>query len=127
MARTGGGVTYLVNLLPRLAALAPERRFRVLLRSPRVQAALPELPNLESELLPDTGMLARLAFTWTRVPRLARSWRADLCFSVAELAPLRAPCPVVASFRNPNVFTPLDQGWYPYQVWRLRFKNLHRF
>lgn len=117
MARTGGGVTYLVNLVPRLAALAPERSFRVLLRSPRVQ--LPAAPNLEVERLPEAGLLARVATAQTRLPALAASWRADVYFSTAELVPLRPPCPAIASFRNPNLFTELDQGWYPYQVWRL--------
>ncbi len=119
MAATGGGVTYLLNLLPRLAALAPERSFRVLLRSEHVHASLPPAQNLAAELLPPAGALRRMLQTQTRVPGLAGRWRADVIFSVAELVPLRAPCPVIASFRNPNVFTSLDQGWYPYQVWRL--------
>lgn len=119
MAATGGGVTYLVNLLPRLAALAPERRFRVLLRSPRIHASLPAAPNLEAELLPPARSVRRMLATQTRAPALAGRWQADVYLSVAELVPLRAPCPVIASFRNPNVFTSLEQGWYPYQVWRL--------
>jgi glycosyltransferase involved in cell wall biosynthesis len=44
---------------------------------------------------------------------------ADLYFSVGEYSPLRMPCPVVAAFRNPNVFTKLDQGWPLYQRIRL--------
>jgi glycosyltransferase involved in cell wall biosynthesis len=117
MATTGGGVTYLVNLLPRLAALAPERRFRVVLRSPRVE--LPERANLEVVRLPERGALSRLAATQTRLRGLARRWRADLYFATGELVPLAPPCPAIVSFRNPNVFTALDQDWYPYQVWRL--------
>jgi glycosyltransferase involved in cell wall biosynthesis len=117
MARTGGGLTYLVNLLPRLVALAPERSFRVVLRGPRIE--LPAAPNLELVRLPEAGALARLGAGQTRLRSLARSWRADLYFSTAEMVPLHPPCPAIASFRNPNVFTALDQGWYPYQVWRL--------
>jgi glycosyltransferase involved in cell wall biosynthesis len=51
--------------------------------------------------------------------RAAARWGADVVLSTGDVAPLWARCPTVASFRNPNVFTSLDQGWYPYQVWRL--------
>lgn len=119
MTRRGGGFTYLVNLLPRLAALAPERRFRMLLRSPALHAALPVLPNIEADLLPEAGFGRRLGFTMLRGPRLAAAWEADVYFGAGDLAPLACPCPVIASFRNPNVFTSLDQGWYAYQVFRL--------
>ena len=126
MASTGGGVTYLVNLLPRLAALAPERRFRVVLRSPRVQ--LPDLPNLEVDRLPEAGAVTRILDAQTRMRALARRWRAEIYFATAELLPLRPHCPAIASFRNPNVFTSLDQGWYAYQVWRLAaLKQLARW
>jgi glycosyltransferase involved in cell wall biosynthesis len=39
------------------------------------------------------------------MPGLAADWGADLFFSVGEVAPLRMPCPSIASFRNANVFT----------------------
>jgi glycosyltransferase involved in cell wall biosynthesis len=45
---------------------------------------------------------------------------ADLYFSSADYAPVQASCPVVASFQNPNVFTPLKQGWTWKQTARLR-------
>jgi glycosyltransferase involved in cell wall biosynthesis len=60
--------------------------------------------------------------------RLAGRWRAEIYFATAELLPLRPPCPAIVSFRNPNVFTSLDQGWYAYQVWRLgALKQLARW
>jgi glycosyltransferase involved in cell wall biosynthesis len=118
-ARTGGGVTYLVNLLPRLAALAPERRFRLLLESAELRESLSPAANLELELRPPAGLLARLRFTQLGAAAQAAEWGADLYFSAGDLVPLRAPCPTIASFRNPNVFTSLDQGWYAYQVFRL--------
>ena len=55
MARGGGGHTYLVNVMPRLARSAPRDRFRLLVRSPKVVEALPALPNLEVDLLPPVG------------------------------------------------------------------------
>ncbi|MBW2267362.1 MAG: glycosyltransferase family 4 protein [Deltaproteobacteria bacterium] len=119
MARRGGGFTYLVNLLPRLAELAPERRFRLLARSASLRQSLPKAHNLEVVALPDAGFARRLAFSWLSAPQMARRWRADVYFAAGDIAPLLAPCPVIASFRNPNVFTSLDQGWYAFQVFRL--------
>jgi glycosyltransferase involved in cell wall biosynthesis len=111
MAKGGGGCTYLVNILPRLVEFAPGDRFRVLLRSEKLAQSIASLPGLEVDLLPDGGWQERLAFTCLRAPRIAEQWGADLYFSVGEYAPPRAHCPVIASFRNPNVFTSLDQGW----------------
>lgn len=119
MARRGGGHTYLVNLLPTLATLAPERQFRVMTRSPGLRQALPPLPNLEIHPLPEAEFPKRLAFTTLRAPWIARRWRADVHFAAGDIAPLVSPCPAIASYRNPNPFTSLDQGWYPYQVFRL--------
>lgn len=119
MTRRGGGFTYLVNLLPQLAALAPERTFRVLARSANLRDSLPAAPNLEVVLLPEAGFARRLLFSWLSGPNMARRWHADVYFAAGDIAPLVAPCPVIASFRNPNVFTSLDQGWYAYQVFRL--------
>ena len=123
MARGGGGFTYLVNVLPQLARLAPERCFRVLLRNPLLADSLPAHPNLEVELLePDAGLTKRLRFTYLNIPRIAREWGADLCFSAGEASPLRAPCPTIAAFRNPNIYTDLGQEWSLLQ--KLRFAAL---
>jgi glycosyltransferase involved in cell wall biosynthesis len=120
MARSGGGFTYLVNILPHLSAMAPDDRFRVLVRSPRLADSLPDLPNVEVERLPEAGLAERFRFLHVDAPRLARRWGADLYFSVGEYSPLRASCPVIAAFRNPNVFTSLDQGWPLAQKARLK-------
>ncbi len=120
MARGGGGYTYLVNILPRLAALASDHRVRVLVRSERLAAAIRPAPNLEVELLPEVGLAGRLRFTFHEAARIARAWGADLYFSAGETAPLGSPCPTIASFRNPNVFSSLDQGWSLRDRLRLR-------
>ncbi len=109
MARGGGGYTYLTNVVPRLAQLAPETRFRVMLRSQRLAQSLPDAPNLEVDLLPECGLRERFRFSYLEAPKLAADWRADLYYSAGEAAPLTAPCPVIASFQNPNVFTGIRQ------------------
>jgi glycosyltransferase involved in cell wall biosynthesis len=116
----GGGFTFLTRIVPWLARLAPDDSFRIFVRNPRCLELIPELPNVELELLQGTGFLERFRFTYLRAPRIARSWGADLYFSFGDYAPLWSPCPVIASCQNPNVFTELDQGWVWYDVLRLR-------
>lgn len=120
MAKSGGGFTYLVNLLPHLTAIAPDDRFRVLIRHEPLARSIPARANLEVELLPDVSWPQRLFFTYRRVARLAKEWRADLYFSAGESTPLRATFPMIASFRNPNVYTTMDQGWPWDQRLRMR-------
>jgi len=110
-ADVGGGFTYLANIVPRLARENPNADFLLLLRNERLASQLRPAENLEIRRVSPRGRLGHLAFTFVSGPRLAREWNADLYFSVSEYAPANAPCPVIASFRNPNVFTRLDQGW----------------
>jgi len=106
MIRGGGGFTYAANMLPALAKAAPGDSFRVLLRSPHLAEALPPLPNLELVALPeDPGLLQRLRFTYRAAPRVAAEYRADLYYAAGDYAPMSAPCPVIASFQNLNLFT----------------------
>jgi glycosyltransferase involved in cell wall biosynthesis len=118
MARGGGGFTYLVNVLPRLAEAAPEDEFLALVRTDRLRDSIAPAPNLKVERLPDVDLAGRLRFTYVEAPRLAARFGADLYFSAGESAPAVAPCATVASFRNPNVFTSVDEGW----PWRQRLR-----
>jgi glycosyltransferase involved in cell wall biosynthesis len=120
MARGGGGFTYLVNILPELSELQPSDRFRVLLRNERLANSIPALPNVEVDLMPDVGWPQRMNFTYRELPRLMKAWNTDLYFSAGETAPLRADCPMIASFRNPIIYTDLDLGVSWKQKVRLR-------
>ena len=120
MARGGGGLTYLVNMLPRLTRLAPEDRFLLLLRSDRIANSIPSSANLTIELLPPVGPAGRLWFTASEGGRIASRWNADLYFSAGESAPAVAPCPRIASFRNPNPFRPIDPDYSTGDRIRLR-------
>lgn len=104
-ASIGGGYTYLVNVIPRLCRRVPTSQFRLLLRDQRIYEAIDAPPNLEITKLPAAGAAARLRYIYFAIAGVARQWRADLFFSVGEMAPLRLPCPSIASFRNAFVFT----------------------
>jgi glycosyltransferase involved in cell wall biosynthesis len=118
MARGGGGFTYLVNVVPRLAAAAPDDRFLLWVRTDRLRDSIPQAPNLRVERLPDLDWTGRLRFTYLDAARVAARFGADLYFSAGESAPLATACPTIASFRNPNVFTSVEGGW----PWRQRLR-----
>lgn len=119
MVQGGGGFTFAVQALPRLARLAPQSRFRVFARNPRLIDSLPSIPNLEIILLPPPSMARRLRFTFIEAARLAREWEADLYLSLGEVAPVIRRIPVIAAFRNPNVFSRFEEGLTPLQKLRL--------
>lgn len=123
MARGGGGYTYAVNIIPRLLRHLDGCHFRVLLRSRRLFAELSacaDHPRLELDLLPDVGLLGRLRFSYLDSVRVAKAWKADVYFSVGESVPLHGPFARIASFRNPAVFTPLEEAIDPLQRRRLK-------
>lgn len=111
MARGGGGFTYAVNVIPVMARRMPTTEFLVVLRSQRIAEALPAVENLRIQLLPEAGILERFRFLTSTARSLARSFDADLYYSASELSPFSCPCPKVAAFRNPNLFTPLRLNW----------------
>jgi len=104
-AKTGGGVTYLRNLLRSLLEasvedeyvvfVAPERRSEVIVvahsRMKVVEVSLP-------------GRLARLSYEQVILPLRLRSCRANVLYAPAEIAPILAPCPVVLGLQNANVY-----------------------
>ncbi|MEE2679552.1 MAG: glycosyltransferase family 1 protein [Myxococcota bacterium] len=105
MARRGGGFTYLVNVIPELARLAPEARFLVAAGDEQVADSIPRADNVEVRFLGQLGLRDRLRFTYREAAAQAAEWGADVYFSAGELAPIDARCPTIAAFRNPNVFT----------------------
>jgi glycosyltransferase involved in cell wall biosynthesis len=120
MARGGGGLTYLVNMVPCLSRLAPNDRFLVIVRSDRIASSLPAAPNLATELLPPAGPVGRLWFLLLQGARIASRWGADLYFSAGETVPLVTRCPRIASFRNANSFRPIDPEYPAGERFRLR-------
>lgn len=121
MIRGGGGYTHLANLLPELSAAAPDLDFMLLASPADWSESFNELTNLELCPIARKGMWGRYFFVLVEAGKIARKWRSDLYFSVTEYVPPSLPCSAIASFRNPNVFTELDQGWGIKQTLRLGF------
>ena len=121
MVRGGGGFTHPTNLLPELSRVAPDLDFKVLASPSLWSKSFDGLPNVHLHPVSEGGMFSRYFFLLFRAAGVAREWKADVYFSVAEYTPPSAPCPMIASFRNPNVFTTLRQGWGIKQTLRLGF------
>lgn len=123
MVRSGGGVTYLTNLLPELQRQAPQWRFLLLLGDEGLAERLPRVANVELHRVDIRAPGRRAAFLFGGAGAIARRWGAELYFSVSEVLPWRTPAPRIASYRNPNVFRPAGELGFPlYQ--RLRLATL---
>jgi len=122
MCTAGGGFSFLANVVPQLASLAPENHFLLLARNPRLADTMPETDNLEVRVLPAVGAAGRLRFSYLEAPRIAKRWNADLYYSAGETVPLRTSCPSIATFQNPNVFSTQPLQW-PWKQ-RARFRLL---
>jgi glycosyltransferase involved in cell wall biosynthesis len=113
-AVTGGGVTYLLNLLPALAALGTAHEYVVLLGAHQRKLAR-ELPaNFRYRWITFGRPVSARRKLWeqTALPLLLRSEKIDVLLAPADVAPLLAPCPVVLAVRNPNPYWgPRGSNW----------------
>ena len=126
-ARVGGGVAFLLNLVPRLCLLAPEDRF--ILLAPEGEpwlTQLPSLPNLEPRPVPlcRPSFIGRYLFEQREIPALVRREGIDLLASIADVTSLAAPCKKMLWIRNLLIHTRRDVGW-PWP-WMLRIRLLRR-
>ncbi len=94
-AKSGGGLTYLRNMLPRLAADGRLNLHLLLHRDQRnLFGPLPASITMH-EVGFRQGFWARVIWEQTRLPGLARRLGIDVTFSPANFGPLFAPKPVV--------------------------------
>lgn len=94
-AKTGGGVTYLRNMLP-LLARDPELEVHLFLKREQLPLFSPIDARVRVRLFPFGGGLLRLlAWEQTVLPVLAWRMGADVTFSPANFGPLLAPGPVI--------------------------------
>lgn len=101
---TGGGITYLSNILPRLSDDGNE--YVVLVPQGRDKIIEPAARNISfvEVASPIDVLLVRLLYEQFVFPILLWYWDIDVLFSPADLTPLLAPCPAVLAIRNPNPY-----------------------
>jgi glycosyltransferase involved in cell wall biosynthesis len=109
-AKSGGGVTYLRNILPHFAA--DERISWHLLLGENQLKLFPDLdPRVTLHALDvPVGMKGLLVWEQLRLPRLAKEWGIDVTFSPANYGPLFAPNPVIL-LRNALAVGEEDRRW----------------
>lgn len=117
-AHSGGGATYLRNMLPALAA-DPELELHLVLH----QGQLAVLGPLEARIRVHAlgfknGFYRRLLWEQAALPFLARRLGADVTFSPANFGPLLAPAPVVL-LRNALAVAETERRFAKRLYWRV--------
>ncbi len=113
----GGSETYLIETLRALAATQPDLEL-VLFTNLECDACLcerlDEFPQVSLQMLPvrARNRVARVWCEQTRLPSLARAAGVQVLWSPGYVAPLRAPCPQVASILDLQYLShPADLAW----------------
>jgi glycosyltransferase involved in cell wall biosynthesis len=126
-AQVGGGITFLVNLLPRLCRRDAGNRYTLLVGTGQPWLApLQEIPNLEIREIALKGPTAlfRPLFERNQIPAMVAEEGFDLLCSIADTTSLGASCPKLLWIRNYLIHTPRDVGWplsgMP-RIWFLRY------
>jgi len=120
-AKTGGGVTYLKNLIPRLAKLDRAHKYYIIvpkradklgmkhLNQANIKVIETRIPNLASRLLKEQFGL----------PIILWKHHIDILYCPANIAPFFAPCKVVLLIQSINPYVNIKRRSY-YQKTRLR-------
>jgi glycosyltransferase involved in cell wall biosynthesis len=94
-SKTGGGLTYLRNVVP-LLALEPGLELHLYAAADTLALLAPiEVRVRVHEIAPWRGRVAEALWEQIRLPALLREQRIDVTFSPANFAPIAAPRPVV--------------------------------
>ena len=108
-ARAGGGVAYLVKLLGLLPEIAPDMQFLAVVPDIDFLKGISEKNNLQIKVVSEASgdLFRRFYYENTGLIELCHSWKADLLFCVANIAPIVNPgIPVVLMVQNVAPLTP---------------------
>ncbi|HEY3974995.1 MAG TPA: glycosyltransferase family 1 protein [Candidatus Sulfotelmatobacter sp.] len=96
-ASAGGGLTYVRNVLPHLAA-QPDLQVTVALR-PTLREELGDFQNI-ALVVPDIAHVGRFWYEQSALPRLIRNCRAQVLLSTGNFALRKSPIPQILLSRN---------------------------
>lgn len=108
-ARIGGGLTYLMNLLPALERADPENDYLIL--ASRAQESLrARIPGRFEQRVVDIPRNYVLRTFWEQfvLPLLLRRWGIDVLITTGNVTSLLAPCAKVMVMTGSNHMSPLD-------------------
>ena len=112
-ANAGGGLTYLINLLPALDRVDKKNQYLVLVPEdcPIDFSQLSSRFQIIKIHLFYYSPICRGLYEQCMLPLLLKKHKIDILYSPADMTTLMAPCPVVLALRNPNLYTDMDLGW----------------
>ena len=111
--KTGGGVTYLSNLLRALAKIDRSNQYLIIVPALLSVPLPPPGPRCQIKLvkIPFQSTILRILYEQIMIPFLIWKHGVDLLYSPADMASFLAPCPVVLGIQNPNLYTVLKLSW----------------
>jgi glycosyltransferase involved in cell wall biosynthesis len=123
--RSGGGVTYINNLLERLSPEYGAEVFVLAAPSQRSLIARGRFTLWECEW-PGRSVMHRILWEWWSLPQLLRRLRADVCYAPGGSLATKPPpgCRVAVAFRNLLPFSSEHRRLYPLGFVRFRLAVL---
>ena len=107
-AKFGGGLTYLVNLIPEIGVIDQNNHYTILV-SKRLNLDLP--PNMKQVVVNIDSVLFRIFYEQCVLPFYSKKIKADILYSPHDVTTLLAPCRTILAMRNPCLYTQLTQEW----------------
>ena len=129
-AHMGGAVTFLKNVLPWFARVAPDWRFTTYVPDPtksKLAGVADRGVHLISYPLGDTSGMRRLYFDQVMIPRLIRTQGVDILFSTTGFGTFFCPAPEVLLVRNMAYFDPAFHARYHNLGRSLRKNSVRRW
>lgn len=123
-AKTGGGVTYLRNLIPRLAGLGKENEYYIIIpRGPnKLGVKCPDQGNVRLIEMQVPNIVTRILKEQILLPFILWEHRVETLYCPANVAPLLAPCRVVLLIQSINPYMPIRRRslYQRTRLWILR-------
>ena len=110
---TGGGETYLVNLIRALAAVDPANRYTLIAGRENRDCFAPPAGNFETVLAPVSlrHRVRRVLYEHLHLPRLARRLGVDVLYCPGNAAPARSDCATVLGVQSLlHILSPEEVG-----------------
>ncbi len=100
--RTGGGETFLVNLVRRLARFDQNNEYLILVTTANRALFKTNNPKFETRVVLKSAcpQWRRVAYEWLALPCLLWSWGVDLFYAPFGVLPPLVPCRSVVTFQN---------------------------
>lgn len=107
-AKFGGGLTYLVNLIPEIGLLDKKNHYTIII-SKSLDLDLP--PNIKQIVVNIHSVQLRIFYEQLILPFYIKKLKVNILYSPHDMTTLLAPCRTILAMRNPCLYTQLHQEW----------------